>query len=227
MSKKDKKIKVKKSFVLYNDSLDVLDDMSTEEVACMFVAIRDYNNGKEPELLDSLRFLFKQFQNQFDRDHEKWVTTCTVRALAGAKGGKQKAANASNCKQKVASVAILADNDNDNVTDSDTVNDNVTDTKSDIQLRAEKLFRRGVNRALDKSEASAWNSAKSIAEDMTEEEWIALEKFYAAPQRETFSRKSFATMLNNLSGEVQKAEEWCSTQAKQFAPIEPKHTIYK
>jgi hypothetical protein len=124
--------KVKKSFVLYLDSLEVLDDMSPEEVACMFIAIRDYNKGLEPKLLPSLSFLFKQFSNQFDRDHGKWLKTCESRALAGSIGGKQKVANASKCKQKVASVAILADTDNV----SENVSENEIDTESDISKRS-------------------------------------------------------------------------------------------
>ena len=76
------------------------------------------------------------------------------------------------------------------------------------QLRAEKLFNRKEYRQLDKSEISAWNSAKDIVKSATEREWKELEAFYAAPQRETYARKSFATLLNNFSGELDRAAEW-------------------
>lgn len=76
------------------------------------------------------------------------------------------------------------------------------------QLRAEKLFNRKEYRQLDKSEISAWNSAKDIVKSATEREWKEIEAFYAAPQRETYARKSFATLLNNFSGELDRAAEW-------------------
>lgn len=159
----------KKSFVLYNDSLDVLDDMSQEEVACMFLAIRDYNKGKEPELMDSLKFLFKQFKNQFDRDAEKWATTCAARAKAGSKGGKQKVANASKCKQKVAKVAILADND--------TVNENENENEKKNKGKAKSMeevieFCESINLTKadgeiqwDKWEGNGWMNGKGKIKD--------------------------------------------------------------
>ena len=85
--------------------------------------------------------------------------------------------------------------------------------KSEKQLRIEKLFNRRPSTPYDKSETSAWRSAKSVVEELTEFEWTKLETFYAAPQRETYRRKSLATLLNNISGEVENALQW-----------KPKHT---
>jgi hypothetical protein len=61
---------------------------------------------------------------------------------------------------------------------------------------------------MDKAELSAWESAKGIVDDMTDREWTDLEDFYAAPQEKTYARKSLATLLNNLSGELDKAANW-------------------
>ena len=58
---------------------------------------------------------------------------------------------------------------------------------------------------MDKAELSAWASAKGIVADMTDREWTELEDFYAAPQDKTYARKTLSTLLNNLSGELDKA----------------------
>ena len=76
------------------------------------------------------------------------------------------------------------------------------------QLRAEKLFNRPEARTLDKSELSAWQSAEEIVKSTTEREWQQIEAFYAAPQKETYARKSYATLLNNFSGELDRAADW-------------------
>jgi hypothetical protein len=80
--------------------------------------------------------------------------------------------------------------------------------KSENQLRIEKLFNRRVTTPMDKAEISAWASAKGIVDDMTDREWTDLEVFYAAPQEKTYARKTLSTLLNNLSGELDKAANW-------------------
>ena len=80
--------------------------------------------------------------------------------------------------------------------------------KSENQLRIEKLFGKRVTTPMDKAELSAWESAKGIVDDMTDREWTDLEDFYAAPQEKTYARKTLATLLNNLSGELDKAANW-------------------
>ena len=100
--------------------------------------------------------------------------------------------------------------------------------KSEDQLRVEKLFGKRVATPMDKAELSAWASSKAIIADMTEREWVALEVYCAAPQDKTYRRKSLATLLNNLSGELDKALAWgqqhTNTQTKQstetLTPIE-------
>ena len=80
--------------------------------------------------------------------------------------------------------------------------------KSEDQLRIEKLFGKRVTTPMDKAELSAWASAKGIVADMTDREWTELEDFYAAPQDKTYARKTLSTLLNNLSGELDKASNW-------------------
>lgn len=110
----------KKSFLLHIDSLDILDDLTNEQAGLLFKAIKSYQKEDPLKLDQIIKMVFLPFKNQFDRDNEKYLKTCEKRAAAGSKGGKQKVANASKCKQKLANVA-----------DSDNKNKNKTNNKSD------------------------------------------------------------------------------------------------
>lgn len=94
-------------------------------------------------------------------------------------------------------------------------------TKPDYQLRAEKLFRKRPTTAYDRSEAKAWLHAKNVVKDTAEEDWQALEKFYAAPQAQTYARKTYAVLLNNWNGEIERAKNWLR-QRQQPTTIQPK-----
>ena len=109
---------MKKSFVIYVDALDILDELSSEEISELFLAIRSYHRGEKLSLSPIVKIAFFSFKSQFERDSEKYQKTCEARKEAGSKGGKQKVANASKSKQDIANVA---DNDNDNDTDTDDV----------------------------------------------------------------------------------------------------------
>lgn len=112
----------RRSFLLHIDSLDVLDELSNEEAGRLLKAMRDYHNDEEMKLDALTKIVFSPFKNQFNRDSLKYKTTCERRANAGSIGGKQKVANASKTKQKIANVA-----DNDNVSNNDNVNDSKND----------------------------------------------------------------------------------------------------
>ena len=101
--------------MIHVDSLEVLDDLSKNEIAELFMAIKNFHNGKEEKLSAIVKVAFSSFKNQFVRDNDKYKKTCNARAKAGSLGGKQKVANASKSKQKVAN---LADSDSDSDSDS-------------------------------------------------------------------------------------------------------------
>ena len=121
---------MKKSFILYNDLIDVVDELDDNQSGLLFKAILKYQKGELLELPVSLRPVFSLIKSQFRRDTEKWEEIKLKRAEAGSRGGKQKVANASKSKQKVANaskskqtLANLAVNVNDNVNVN--VNENV------------------------------------------------------------------------------------------------------
>ena len=103
---------------MYIDSLDILDKLSDEQAGKLIKAIACYHKKVEVELDPVIDIVITPFISQFKRDAEKYEKTCKNRALAGAKGGKQKVANASKLKQKLANLAD-SDNDSDNDSDSD------------------------------------------------------------------------------------------------------------
>ena len=47
----------------------------------------------------------------------------------------------------------------------------------------------------------------------SDDEWMALERFYKAPKSETYARKSIATLLNNWQGEIDRARAWRSKRS--------------
>jgi len=71
---------IRKSLILHFDSLDVLDELSKEQIADLFIAIRDYNLWKDIKLEWLMKAVFTNFKNQFDRDLKKYKNKCEVNA---------------------------------------------------------------------------------------------------------------------------------------------------
>ena len=150
----------RKSFLLHIDSLDILDELTDEECGLLFKAIKAHQQGVEVELKGLVRVAFSPFRNQFNRDDEKYDLTCKRRADAGSKGGKQKVANASKSKQKVAN---LADSVSKSDNDSDSDSDNESDSKN----------KRKANPVTLSLDYSLWESKPS---DDVLTEWISHRK---------------------------------------------------
>ena len=208
----------KKSFVLYADFAETAHKLGDADAGKLFKMILDHANGEDTTTDNLLlEIAFGPIKLQMDRDAAKWQKTREARSEAGKKGGRPSKqaeankANASFVKQSKANKAVTV-----NVTETVTVNGTVTETKiekplpfkSEDQLRIEKLFGKRVATPMDKAELSAWASSKAIVADMTEREWVDLEVYCAAPQDKTYRRKTLATLLNNLSGELDKAADW-------------------
>lgn len=95
--------------------------------------------------------------------------------------------------------------------------------KGPMQLRAEALMRRRLTTPLTKAEKRAFAGSKAAITATTEEDWLALEAFYAAPQAETFARKDLATLINNWNGEIDRAKAWA--QKNKTTQPEKKNSI--
>lgn len=127
----------KKSFVLYTEYEENLEELPDEELGQLFRAIFSYvNRGVVPELSASTRMAFSFIRKDLDRNQAKYEETCRRRAEAGIKSGEARRAKAKSAEQagtKRTSVQFVQQNeqagtkrtDNDNVNENVNVNDNV------------------------------------------------------------------------------------------------------
>lgn len=125
---------MKKGFILYLDSLSVLDELDDKQTAILFRALRDYNLGIEPELDFAMRMAFLPFKNQFIRDNEEYQKTCERNRNNGSKGGRPKNPTEPTETQKTHSVLEKpkkADKDKDTDKDKE---------KETIEMRQSKFY---------------------------------------------------------------------------------------
>ena len=93
----------------------------------------------------------------------------------------------------------------------------VSGEKGPLQVRAEKLFRRRESTPWGSAEVKAYRANAPVIEATAEEDWKALEQFYAFRETDTlvvYRRQDLATLLNNWAGEVDKAREFLRTGPK-------------
>lgn len=81
---------MKKSFLIYIDSLDILDELSDEEAGRLFKAIKSAQKGEPCEHDTITRIAFAPFKAQFARDLEKYEIICNRNKNNGLKGGRPK-----------------------------------------------------------------------------------------------------------------------------------------
>ena len=153
----------KKSFIVYCDIKETLDELTDEQAGKLFKGMVHYSDdGTEPNFDTILKFVFIPIRQQMDRDNEKWTGIKEARSRAGKLGGakkgnqnakkgktlqdnnisvtKNKQNKQSQAKQAKQAVNV---NVNDNVNVNVNVNDNV------IQLSSALLSRMGGNASQD------------------------------------------------------------------------------
>jgi len=112
----------KKGFILYDDSLQVFQELCNEDAGELIKHLLEYSNyinsekqneAKKPNaLLGLMSVLASTFKSQMERDLDKWKDIKEKRSEAGKKGGRPKGK-----KQKKAKKAVTV-----TVTDTVTVN---------------------------------------------------------------------------------------------------------
>ena len=111
----------KNAFLLYKDQWEAISDLNDKTLGQLIRAIFEYQiEGKEPEKHDIIYRDFRYFKTHFDRDDAKYQLIVEKKKVAGAEGGKQKAAklaDASISYKSKHNLANVADNDNDNDND--------------------------------------------------------------------------------------------------------------
>lgn len=81
----------KKSFIVYSDVQEVLDELKDEEVGRLFRAMVEYSiKGTVEDLGIPLKYVFIPIRQQMDRDLAKWHGVKEQRSRAGKKGGAPK-----------------------------------------------------------------------------------------------------------------------------------------
>jgi hypothetical protein len=123
---------MKKSFILYIDSLNILSNLNTQQAGELFIAIYNYHLTGEMPTEFWIKLALTPFINQWERDLEKWERIAEVRKENGRKGGlsksKQMLANANLANEDLANVAV-----NVNVKGNVKGNGNVTQEKKSIK----------------------------------------------------------------------------------------------
>lgn len=76
----------KKSFVLYSDQKEIIDELDDEQAGKLFKAIYEYNTIGKISLTGMLKSVFMSFKIAFDRDELKWSDIREKRSKAGKKG---------------------------------------------------------------------------------------------------------------------------------------------
>lgn len=81
------------------------------------------------------------------------------------------------------------------------------ETEQNNLNRARSLFNMRLTTPLDKAQVKAWNDARHIIKETTEEEWIALESVYSSTDPDTvkYRKQGLSTLFNNWTDSVTKA----------------------
>ena len=119
----------KKSFILYHDQKEVIDELDDEQAGKLIKAIYEYNVNKKMTLKGALKIIFIPFKTSFDRDEEKWVDIIAKISEAGKKGMKKRWNSEKNITNDNKSYQMIT-NITDSVSGSVNVNDNVNDSVS-------------------------------------------------------------------------------------------------
>ncbi len=90
-----------------------------------------------------------------------------------------------------------------------------------IVSRFRELFHIRPTSTLDASTTKAYQKNKKAAAELSDEDWRALEWVYRQQEgvAATYRRKDLATLLNNLTSEVQRAYDWAGRSGVSFALV--------
>ncbi len=113
---------MRKSFIIHNDSLDILDDLTDEQCGELFRAIRSYQFLEEINLSPIVKIAFSPFRNQFARDSEKYEKLCEKNRLIAVNRHKRNVTKSTSGNQSLPSVTKSTDSDSDSDSDSDNKN---------------------------------------------------------------------------------------------------------
>lgn len=82
-----------KTFVVYKDAAETLEDLTDLQIAKLVRSIFKFiNEDEEPDFSDDpfLKFAFRNFKRDFERNEQKWIDEKEKRSLAGKKSGESR-----------------------------------------------------------------------------------------------------------------------------------------
>ena len=143
---------MQKSFIIYDDSLDVLDELSDEQAGQLFKAIRNYRKEKPTGLSGLLNAIFLPFKNQLIRDVNKYNNICESRRLAGIKSGESRKKKSKRTKrtsvnfvEQTRTKRTYNDNDNDNDIKEKKIKKEKKNTLCEIEKKFEEFWKKYPN----------------------------------------------------------------------------------
>ena len=110
--------KKRKSFIVHNDSLNILDELTDNQAGMLFKAIKDYQLGNELNLDILIKVAFSPFKNQFERDAVKYENLCEKNRLIAETRYATKSTSGKAGNQTLPKVTKSTDNKNDSDSDS-------------------------------------------------------------------------------------------------------------
>ena len=111
--------KIRKSFILHHDSLNVLDDLTNEQAGLLFKAIKAYHLGDDLELDTLTNIAMSPFKNQFDRDTLNYEKMCEKNRLIAVNRHSTKSTTGKTGNQSLPKATKSTDNDSKSKNDSD------------------------------------------------------------------------------------------------------------
>lgn len=126
--------KKRKSFIVHNDSLNILDELTNEQAGMLFKAIKNYQLGSELELDTLTKVAFSPFKNQFERDAVKYENLCEKNRLIAESRYATKPTNGKTGNQSLPKSTKSTDNDSKSKSKSDSGNKEI-----DIVAKAPKF----------------------------------------------------------------------------------------
>lgn len=130
-------MKNKKSFLLYNDTLDIESKLSDEQLGQLFRAIIRYQKKETIDMEFGVELLFHSFKKQFDRDFEKYNEVCNRNSMNGKSGGRPKKPKETHNNPK--KPTGFSNNPKKADKDTDTDKDTDKDNKNTLTAKAEEL----------------------------------------------------------------------------------------
>ena len=145
----------KKSFILFNDQIEIFDGLSDEDAGKLIKSIYKYaNTGKTDTLSGLLKIVFIQFKNGIDRNYAKYEKVCERNRLNIEKRWGNK--------NTTGKSGIPLDTKN---TDSDSKKESKTDTKTDTDTdsKTDSKTKTNMSSKLDGAAASVLDYMNKLA----------------------------------------------------------------